>query len=138
MVRSFILFFVERTLQIAHRLYDIWDRAPFVAQHVQAGQFAMFRTDEKGEPIPLTISAVDVDSIRVVFLAPGKIASRRGSLRHGNPIKDGAGTLGKHRVIRHRGTCERIGQGVGAGSKSIERVIPQYYSTEDATWERST
>lgn len=132
------MFFVERTAQIADRLYETWARAPPVAYHAQAGQFAMFRTDEKGKPIPLTISAVDRDSIRVVFLALGKTTSQLASLRHGNHIKDGAGPLGTPRVIRHYGTCVLIGQGVGAGSKGIERVIPQYYSTEVATWERST
>jgi len=132
------LFFVERTAQITDRLYEIWVRAPPVAHHAQAGLSAMFRTDEKGKPVTLTLSAVDEDSIRVVFLAVGKTTYRPASLRPGNHIKDGAGPLGKPRVIRHYGTCVLIGQGIGAGSKSIERVMPQYYSTEVATWERST
>jgi ferredoxin--NADP+ reductase len=95
----------------------------------------MFRIDEKGERMPLTISAVDGDSIRVVFLAVGKTTSQLASLRTGDHIKDVAGPLGKPSVIRHYGTCVLVGEGVGAGSKGIERVIPQYYSTEVATWE---
>jgi ferredoxin--NADP+ reductase len=113
MIRSFILFFVQRTAQIADRLYEIWVRAPPVVHHDQAGQFAMSRTDEKGEPIPLTISAVDRDSIRVVFLAIAKTMSRLASLRPGNHINDGAVPLGTPRVIRCYGTCVLIGEGVG-------------------------
>jgi len=129
------LFRIERTAQIAEGVYRMWVRAPHVAHHARAGQFAMFRIDEKGERIPLTISAVDGDSIRVVFLAVGKTTSQLASLRTGDHIKDVAGPLGKPSVIRHYGTCVLVGGGVGAGSKGIERVIPQYYSTQVATWE---
>ena len=129
------MFFVDSISQIADRIYDIWVRAPHVAHHAQAGQFAMFRIDEKGERIPLTISAVDRDSIRVVFLAVGKTTSQLAYLRTGDHIKDIAGPLGKPSVIRHYRTCVPVGGGVGAGSKGIERVIPQYYSTQVATWE---
>lgn len=128
------MFFVERTAQIADCLYEIWVRAPHVAHHVQAGQFAMYRTDEKGGRIPLTISAVEEDSIRVVFLSIDKITSRLASLRTDDHIKDIAGSLGKPGVIRHYGTLRAHLWGVGAGSKGIERVIPQYYSTGVATW----
>ena len=129
------MFFVESISQIADCIYEVWVRAPNVAHHAQAGQFAMFRIDEKGERIPLTISAVDGDSIRVVFLAVGKTTSQLASLRTGDYIKDVAGPLGKPSVTRHYGTCVLVGEGVGEGSKGIERVIPQYYSTEVATWE---
>ncbi|MCX6683020.1 MAG: hypothetical protein NTY71_08585 [Methanoregula sp.] len=83
----------------------------------------------------MTISAIDGDSIHVVFLAVGKTTSQLASLRTGDHIKDVAGPLGKPSVIWHYGTCVLVGGGVGAGSKGIERVIPQYYSTEVATWE---
>jgi len=129
------LLFVERTAQIADRLYEIWVRPPHVAPHAQAGQSAMFRIDEKRERIALTISAVDGDSIRVAFLAVGKTTSQLASLRTGDHIKDVARPLGKPSVIRHYGTCVLVGGGIAAGSKGIERVIPQYYSTEVATWE---
>jgi ferredoxin--NADP+ reductase len=129
------LFQIEATAQIAEKMYQMWVRAPHVARHAQAGQFAMFRIDEKGERIPLTISAVDGDSIRVVFLAVGKTTSQLASLRTGDHIKDVAGCLEKPSVIRHYGTCVLVDGGVGAGSKGIERVIPQYYSTKVATWE---
>jgi ferredoxin/flavodoxin---NADP+ reductase len=129
------LFQIETTAQIAEKMYQLWVRAPHVARHAQAGQFVIFRIDEQGERIPLTISAVDGDSIRVVFLVVGKTTSRLASLRTGDHIKDVAGPLGKPSVIRHYGTCVLVGGGVGAASKGIERVIPQYYSTQVATWE---
>ena len=129
------MFQIEATAQIAEKMYEMWVRAPHVARHAQAGQFVIFRIDEKGERIPQTISAIDGDLIRVVFLAVGKTTSQLASLRTGDHIKDVAGPLGKPSMIRHYGTGVLVGGGVGAGSKGIERVIPQYYSTEVATWE---
>jgi ferredoxin--NADP+ reductase len=123
---------------MADHVYEMWVRAPHVACHTKEGQFLITRIDEHGEHIHLTISAVDRDSIRVVFLAEGKTTFQLASLRTGDHIKDVAGPLEKPGVIRHYETCVLVGGGIGAGSKSIERVIPQYYSTEVATWERST
>lgn len=129
------MFRIERTAQIAEKMYQMWVRAPHVARHAQAGQFVIFRIDEQGERIPLTISAVRGESVRVIFMAVGKTTYQLAALKAGDVIRDVAGPLGKPNVIRHYGTCVLVGGGVDAGSKGIERVIPQYYSTEVATWE---
>ncbi len=77
------LFFVEKTEQLADKVYQMWVRAPHVAHHAQAGQFVIFRIDEKGERIPLTISAVDGDSIRVIFMTIGKTTTHLAALSGG-------------------------------------------------------
>jgi ferredoxin--NADP+ reductase len=68
-------------------------------------------------------------------MAVGKSTYQLGALNAGDLIRDVTGPLGKPSEIRHYGTCVLVGGGIGAGSKGIERVIPQYYSTEVATWE---
>jgi len=97
----------------------MWVRAPHVAHHAQAGQFVIFRIDENGERIPLTISAVDGDSIRVIFMAVGKTTTHLAALRAGDHIQDVAGPLGKPSEIKKFGTCVLVGGGVGTASLPI-------------------
>jgi ferredoxin--NADP+ reductase len=117
------LFFVEKKEQLADKVYQMWVRAPHVAHHAQAGQFVIFRIDEKGERIPLTISAVDGDAIRVIFMTVGKTTLHLASLTSGDHIRDVAGPLGKPSEIKKYGTCVMVGGGVGtAGLPIIARA----------------
>ncbi len=113
------LFFVEKTEQLADKVYQMWVRAPHVSHHAQAGQFVIFRIDEKGERIPLTLSATDGDSIRVIFMTVGKTTTHLASLRTGDYIRDVAGPLGRPSEIRKYGTCVLVGGGVGTASLPI-------------------
>lgn len=113
------LFFVEKTEQLADKVYQMWVRAPHVSHHAQAGQFVIFRIDEKGERIPLTISATDGDSIRVIFMTVGKTTTHLASLRTGDYIRDVAGPLGRPSEIKKYGTCVLVGGGVGTASLPI-------------------
>ena len=47
--------------------------APFIAKKALAGQFIIFRTDEKGERIPLTIADYDrkAGTITIIFQIAG-------------------------------------------------------------------
>jgi len=113
------LYRVEKSEQLADRVYQMWVRAPHVAHHAQAGQFVIFRIDERGERIPLTISAVDGDSIRVIFMTIGKTTTHLASLAAGMHIRDVVGPLGKPSEIRHYGTCVLVGGGVGSANLPI-------------------
>jgi ferredoxin--NADP+ reductase len=97
----------------------MWVRAPHVAHHALAGQFVIFRIDEKGERIPLTISAVDGDAIRVIFMAIGKTTTHLASLKSGDSIRDVAGPLGKPSEMGTYGTCVLVGGGVGSANLPI-------------------
>jgi ferredoxin--NADP+ reductase len=119
LVRSFILFFVEKTAQIADRIYEIWVRVPHVASHAKAGQFLIVRIDEHGERIPLTISAVNGASVRLIFMAVGKTTYQLASLRAGDPVRDVAGPLGRPSDMDHYGTCVLVGGGAGIASLPI-------------------
>lgn len=113
------LFKIEKAEQLADKVFQMWVNAPHVAHHARAGQFVIFRIDEKGERIPLTISAVDGDSIRVIFMAVGKTTTHLATLSAGNHIQDIAGPLGKPSQMKKFGTCVMVGGGVGTASLPI-------------------
>jgi ferredoxin--NADP+ reductase len=113
------LFRIEKAEPLADKVYQMWVNAPHVAHHAEAGQFVIFRIDEKGERIPLTISAVDGDSIRVIFMAVGKTTTHLAALSAGDTIQDVAGPLGRPSEIRNYGTCVVVGGGVGTASLPI-------------------
>jgi ferredoxin--NADP+ reductase len=113
------LYIIEKTEQLADKVYQMWVRAPHVARHAQAGQFVIIRIDEKGERIPLTISAVDGDSFRVIFMTIGKTTTHLASLRAGDHIQDVGGPLGKPSETHGYGTCVLVGGGVGTASLPI-------------------
>ncbi len=113
------MFYIEKSEQLADKVHQMWVRAPHVAHHALAGQFVIFRIDEKGERIPLTISAVDGDAIRVIFMAIGKTTTHLASLKSGDSIRDVAGPLGKPSEMGTYGTCVLVGGGVGSANLPI-------------------
>ena len=110
---------VELATKLADRVYEYWIRAPQVAQHARAGQFIILRLHEAGERIPLTISAVRGDAVRVIFMTVGKTTEELATLRAGDSISDVVGPLGKPSEIENYGTCCVIGGGVGIASTPL-------------------
>ena len=105
--------------QLADRVFCMWIEAPHVALHAQAGQFLIVRTDEQGERIPLTISAVEGDLVRIIYMAVGKTTHQLATMRAGDMVRDVAGPLGKPSKMGRYGTCVVIGGGVGIASCPI-------------------
>jgi len=70
--------------------------APQIAQKCKAGQFIIFRVDELGERVPLTICDADPKggTIRIVFQTIGKSTTQLGALNQGDYILDVVGPLG--------------------------------------------
>lgn len=70
--------------------------APFIAKKAQAGQFIIFRVDEKGERIPLTIADYDREkgTVTIIFQTIGASTMRLAQLNEGDSILDFAGPLG--------------------------------------------
>lgn len=70
--------------------------APFIAAKAQAGQFIIYRIDEKGERVPLTIADYDREkgSITIIFQKIGGSTQALGQLNEGDFILDVAGPLG--------------------------------------------
>lgn len=70
--------------------------APFIARKAQAGQFIIFRIDEKGERIPLTIADYDREkgTVTIIFQTIGRSTSQLAELNVGDSILDFVGPLG--------------------------------------------
>ena len=107
------MYTIQDTTRIADRLFQIWIQAPHVARHAKAGQFVIVRIDEQGERIPLTISAVRGDLVRLIFMTVGKTTEQLAALPAGGSVRDVAGPLGKPSEMGHYGTCVLVGGGAG-------------------------
>lgn len=70
--------------------------APYIAAKAQAGQFIIFRVDEKGERIPLTIADYDRQkgTVTIIFQTIGASTMRLAKLEQGDEILDFVGPLG--------------------------------------------
>jgi ferredoxin--NADP+ reductase len=110
------LYRIESAARLADRVYEYWIHAPHVARHARAGQFLIVRLHEKGERIPLTISAARGDAVRVIFMTVGKTTEELATLQAGESIMDVAGPLGRPSEIDNYGTCCVVGGGVGIAS----------------------
>ena len=70
--------------------------APFIAKKVDAGQFIIYRIDDKGERIPLTVADSDRENgtITIIFQSAGGSTARLAALNEGDSILDVVGPLG--------------------------------------------
>lgn len=89
--------------------------APFIAKKALAGQFIIYRVDEHGERIPLTIADYDREkgSITIIFQTIGASTKELAMLNEGDSILDVVGPLG---VATEYGNVKRVavvGGGVG-------------------------
>ena len=71
--------------------------APFIAKKAKAGQFIIFRIDEMGERVPLTIAGYDREkgTVSIIFQKVGFSTIALGNLNEGDYIRDFVGPLGK-------------------------------------------
>ena len=85
----------KKELNEAVTLMDI--EAPFIARKAKAGQFIIFRIDEKGERVPLTIAGYDREkgTVTIIFQKVGFATKALGNLNEGDYIRDFVGPLGK-------------------------------------------
>ena len=59
--------------EICPNQYEMTIEAPYVVRNARAGQFIIFRAEENGERVPLTIADVDKEKgeLTIVFMAVG-------------------------------------------------------------------
>ncbi len=71
-------------------------KAPFIANKVEAGQFIIYRVDEYGERVPLTVADRDKENgtITIIFQTVGGSTSKLAALNEGDSIQDVVGPLG--------------------------------------------
>ena len=89
--------------------------APFVAKKARAGQFIIFRIDEKGERVPLTIAGYDREkgTVSIIFQKVGFATKALGALNEGDYIRDFVGPLGKPTPVEGKKRVCVVGGGVG-------------------------
>ena len=90
--------------------------APDIAKHRKAGNFIIFRLDEKGERVPLTIADADAEAgtITIVTQSIGYSTTKLMGLQVGDEIMDIIGPLGQPTHIEKKdGIVLGVGGGVG-------------------------
>ena len=89
--------------------------APRVAKKAEPGQFIIFRIDEQGERIPLTIADFDREqgTVTIIFQVVGKSTMQLSALNEGDSILDFVGPLGKASELDGYKKVAVIGGGLG-------------------------
>ncbi len=103
----------KKQLNSSVTLMDI--HAPFIAKKARAGQFIIFRIDEKGERVPLTIAGYDREkgTVTIIFQKVGFATKALDSLNEGDYIRDFVGPLGKPTPVEGKKKVCVVGGGVG-------------------------
>ncbi|MDR2708664.1 MAG: sulfide/dihydroorotate dehydrogenase-like FAD/NAD-binding protein [Elusimicrobiota bacterium] len=101
--------------QLASNITSFWISAPDIAKNAKAGQFIIFRIDQYGERVPLTIAGQDKQKglIRIIFQHAGKSTLWLSTLNEGDSIRDLLGPLGHPTEIENYGTVCIVSGGVG-------------------------
>jgi len=83
--------------QLSHDMFWIEFEAPYVARKAKPGQFIIFRVDEYGERVPLTMAGTDKEkgTVTLIFQAVGRSTMLLSQLEVGDYISDVTGPLGK-------------------------------------------
>jgi ferredoxin--NADP+ reductase len=115
--------------EIGNKVHNLEIYAPEIAKNAKAGQFVIFRIDEKGERVPLTVAGTNPQEglVRIIFQEAGKSTAQLASLCEGDFIRDFVGPLGRPTFIKHYGTVVAVAGGVGAAEllpviKELKRV----------------
>ena len=89
--------------------------APFIAKKAKAGQFIIFRIDDKGERVPLTIAGYDREAgtVTIIFQKVGFSTNALGALNEGDYFQDFVGPLGKPTPVEGKKKVCVVGGGVG-------------------------
>lgn len=85
----------KRVLNETVTLMEI--QAPLVARKAQPGQFIIFRIDEEGERVPLTIAGYDrqAGTVTIIFQKVGYTTEKLDTLQEGDALLDFVGPLGE-------------------------------------------
>ena len=94
-------------------LFEI--EAPLVAKHAQAGQFVIFRLDEQGERVPVSVAGWDREkgTVTVMVQAAGRTTKMLHTVEQGDYISDFVGPLGRATEMDGLKKVCVVGGGVG-------------------------
>ena len=94
-------------------LFEI--EAPLIARHALAGQFVIFRLDEQGERVPVSVAGYDREkgTVTVMVQAAGRTTKMLHTVEEGDIISDIVGPLGKATEMDGLKKVCVVGGGVG-------------------------
>lgn len=83
--------------QLSHDMFWMDLEAPYVAAKARPGQFIIFRVDEYGERVPLTMAGSNKEkgTVTIIFQAVGRSTSLLSQVEEGESIADITGPLGR-------------------------------------------
>ena len=102
--------------ELCHNQYEMTVEAPYIVRNARAGQFIIFRAEENGERVPLTIADIDktTGALTIVFMAVGYSTKKLAELNVGDELIDIVGPLGQPTHIKKYGTVVCLTGGYGA------------------------
>ena len=117
----------KRVLNETTTLMEI--EAPLVARKALPGQFIIFRIDEEGERVPLTIAGYDREkgTVTIIFQKVGYTTNKLDSLEEGDALLDFVGPLGEPSRTEGIRRAAVIGGGLG-----VAIALPQARALHDA------
>lgn len=94
-------------------LFEI--EAPLIAKHAMPGQFVIFRLDEEGERVPVSVAGYDRKNgtVTVMVQAAGRTTKMLHTVEQGDVISDIVGPLGKETEMDGLKKVCVVGGGVG-------------------------
>ena len=103
----------KRVLNESVTLMEV--EAPLVARKALPGQFIIFRIDEEGERVPLTIAGYDREkgTVTIIFQKVGYTTEKLDTLEEGDSLLDFVGPLGEPSRTEGIHRCAVIGGGLG-------------------------
>lgn len=103
----------KRVLNEQVKLMEI--DAPLIAKKAKPGQFIIFRINETGERVPLTIAGFDREkgTVTIIFQEVGATTKELGSLNEGDALLDFVGPLGMPTELNGYKKVAVIGGGLG-------------------------
>lgn len=106
---------IVRRQQLNDTVVRLDVEAPFIAAKAKAGQFIIFRIDEQGERVPLTIADTDPDkgTVTIIFQIVGQSTMLLSQMKEGDYILDFVGPLGTATDFGDAKNVCVIGGGVG-------------------------
>ena len=109
------MFKIVRKRELNANVTQMDIEAPFIAKKAKAGQFIIFRIDEKAERVPLTIAGYDREkgTVTIIFQKVGFATIALGNLNEGDYIQDFVGPLGKPTPVEGKKKVCVVGGGVG-------------------------
>jgi len=106
---------IVRKEQFSEKVFLFEIEAPLIAKSRKAGNFVIVRVGQKGERMPLTIAAADIErgTITLVVQKVGLSSTKLCNLNEGEYVTDVVGPLGNATHIEKYGTVVCAGGGLG-------------------------